>query len=106
MGDYLLGPIPRGKTPKVNLTKDEMHADLSAERIPAVEKKRRCRECGKILSCYNRHPDKCFIHSRTPRERDAWEKASDKPVHSVCSSRSAVGFNRAQIEYHGSPKGL
>jgi len=47
----------RSRTP---LTKEEKDMGLVATRVLAVEEKRKCDECGKILSRYNRNKRKCF----------------------------------------------
>ena len=57
-----------------NRTAEEVLMDLSVKRVPSIEKIRGCDVCGKVLSRYNRHPTKCFIHQRVIRDYGkAWE---------------------------------
>lgn len=34
-----------------------------------MSKERKCKICGKILSEYNKSPDKCYVHQMTEKEK-------------------------------------
>lgn len=64
-------------SPYVPLSRDEILEGLSTNRVPYVDKLRRCIEpgCAKILSRYNRS-NKCYRHQLSPTERRARREAN------------------------------
>jgi hypothetical protein len=89
-------------------SKAEIDADLSVDRVPADDRLRRCTECEKILSQYNKHPSKCFLHQLSLREQTARREKEPKHAYPNLTpeSRAKQGFRHVSIEYHGSPKDL
>jgi len=90
----------------VPLSDGEKLEGLSVKRILYTDVLRRCTKpgCGKILSRYNRHKDRCFQHQFSKAERDA---RNGLPTgQPSCGSRTTRGFDRVQLEYHGSLMGL
>ena len=87
-------------------TKEEVIEDLSTNRVPADTSLRRCIDCGRVLSIYNKSRDKCFFHSLSVSEQAARKNAPVGVDILSSESRAKEGFKYVSIQYHGSAKDL
>ena len=76
-----------------------------------MEKERRCRKCGTVLSTYNSNPGLCFLHARIALEAGSTQVQARGKVRNVLSREESENDFRTNInaldeEFLASVKGL
>lgn len=76
-----------------------------------MEKERRCRKCGTVLSTYNFNPNLCFLHARIALEAGSTQVQARGKVRNVLSRKESENDFRTNInaldeEFLASVKGL